>query len=236
MRFRSGIGVGIFLLLAGAAILVDRSLHEPAPAPLPSPAGPQAPPDTAPREPAGDPSLVPLLVERVLDGDTLVLAGGKRVRLLGIDAPEIDAPFHDEALKALRDLAEGREIRLEGGRGPSTDSYGRLLALVRAGDVLLNEILVERGLALVYLKEEGEIPDGVRKALVESQNRAIDARRGIWSRPESLATPPGGLRGSRNRFHRPDCPEIEGMKLRSVTREAAVRSGKSPCRSCLGKH
>jgi endonuclease YncB( thermonuclease family) len=81
-------------------------------------------------------------VERVIDGDTLRLAGGETVRLVGIDAPELHegrlgrtGPFPEpgavEAAARLRVLAEGRRVRVER-RGQ--DRYGRTLARVALPD------------------------------------------------------------------------------------------------------
>ena len=56
-----------------------------------------------------------VLVQRVVDGDTIVLAGGERVRYVGMDTPEVTgAPefFGPEATQANRRLVEGRRVRL----------------------------------------------------------------------------------------------------------------------------
>src|SRR5687767_4616129 len=58
-------------------------------------------------------------VERVIDGDTLVLASGERVRLIGVDTPETKHPrktvqhFGKEAAAFTRRVVEGRRVRLE---------------------------------------------------------------------------------------------------------------------------
>ena len=77
------------------------------------------------------------LVERVIDGDTLVLKGGERVRLIGVDTPETVHPqkpveyFGKEASKFTRGMAEGKRVRLEYEQGaPQKDRYGRTLAYV----------------------------------------------------------------------------------------------------------
>ena len=68
-------------------------------------------------------------VTQVVDGDTIIIEGGYRVRYIGIDTPEIYPEveaFGIEAWQANRRLVEGKEVRLE--RDVSeTDKYGRLL-------------------------------------------------------------------------------------------------------------
>ncbi len=98
------------------------------------------------------------VVEWVIDGDTVDIdIGGReeRVRLIGIDTPELHTDAGEpecmarEALEfTASELPAGTEVRLERdvvGR----DDYGRLLAYVyrRADDVLINELIVTRGYA-----------------------------------------------------------------------------------------
>lgn len=72
------------------------------------------------------------VVVSVPDGDSLQLADGRRIRLLGIDAPEKGRCMADEAREKLVDLALGRHIRL---KNTATDSYGRMLATVIIEDM-----------------------------------------------------------------------------------------------------
>lgn len=65
-------------------------------------------------------------VDRVVDGDTFVLADGEKVRILGIDAPEDDA----NSTQHLAGLIEGQDVVLEQ-EGDKRDKYGRMLAYVR---------------------------------------------------------------------------------------------------------
>ena len=97
----------------------------------------------------------PVLVRSVIDGDTLDVATVGRVRLLGIDAPEIGrgfdtaAPFSREARDRLAALVLRRWVRLEQD-GPSLDVYNRRLAYVVLEDGLfVNAALVREGLARV---------------------------------------------------------------------------------------
>lgn len=67
-------------------------------------------------------------VKHVIDGDTVVLGDGSRVRLIGIDAPEAVEPCGPRATAALRDLVEGRTVTLSApDQVPDRDKYGRLL-------------------------------------------------------------------------------------------------------------
>src|SRR5262245_4939835 len=89
----------------------------------------------------------PVLVRFVLDGDTIDVQGSGRVRLIGIDAPEIGsgfdtpAPFAMEAKNRLADLVAHRWIRLEY-EGAARDAYNRRLAYVWLDSVCANVVLV----------------------------------------------------------------------------------------------
>ncbi len=125
-------------------------------------------------------------VDRVVDGDTLVVAGGHRVRLIGIDTPETKDPrkpvqcFGREATAYLSTLLEkGSAVRLVGDV-EDRDAYGRALAYVyRLPDGLfVNAALLWEGYAQVLT-----IPPNVAHA-DEFAALAADARaqgRGLWS-------------------------------------------------------
>ncbi len=122
-------------------------------------------------------------VERVIDGDTLVLAGGARVRLIGADAPEVfvpdgePEPFSREATQFTKRFVAsgGGEVRLEFD-GPRRDRYGRFLATVWVGERMLNEELLRAGLA----RFRGEFPFSppLKARLRRAEAEARDAARG----------------------------------------------------------
>lgn len=114
-------------------------------------------------------------VARIHDGDTLTV-GGARIRLVGLDAPEIGQSCESEgasyrcgtaAREALERLAAGDRVRCEGNR---TDRYGRLLA--RCSTQAQSDL----GASLV---RDGWAVSSGDYALFE--NEARDAARGIWA-------------------------------------------------------
>jgi micrococcal nuclease len=95
---------------------------------------------------------------RVVDGDTIVLDGGERVRLIGVDTPELHHPakpvqyFAHEAKERTVALAQGRRVGLEYDH-QRRDRYGRTLAYVFLPDgTLLNLRLIEEGYGFAYTK------------------------------------------------------------------------------------
>ncbi|HEX7045575.1 MAG TPA: thermonuclease family protein [Burkholderiales bacterium] len=122
-------------------------------------------------------------VVRVLDGDSLRLADGREVRLIGINTPEFgkegapDQPLAAAARDRTRALVENRAVRLGFDR-ERFDRYGRTLAYVTLGDGRdLQRVLLEEGLAWFVA-----IPPNVARL---DEYRAAEAaarrqRRGIW--------------------------------------------------------
>ncbi|KKS90186.1 MAG: Micrococcal nuclease-like protein [Microgenomates group bacterium GW2011_GWC1_43_11] len=83
-----------------------------------------------------------VLVVGVLDGDTLVLDGKTKVRLRESDAPEITNCGGEEAKRYLENMVVGKRVRIDEQVG---DVYGRAIALVYAGDTLINEEMLKKG-------------------------------------------------------------------------------------------
>ena len=96
------------------------------------------------RQPAGQRALV----SRVVDGDTVVLADGSRVRLIGIDTPEVGECGSVAAERALRRLVEGRRVRLvDPASVQDRDRYSRQLRYVEFRDTDASMAQLEAGLA-----------------------------------------------------------------------------------------
>jgi endonuclease YncB( thermonuclease family) len=93
------------------------------------------------------------VVERVIDGDTVVINSGESVRLLGINAPERGENYFDEATKFLEDMILNKTVRLEYS-GKKYDKYGRLLAYLHIGKENVNIEVVRNGFANVYILDD----------------------------------------------------------------------------------
>ncbi len=138
------------------------------PTPTPS-SGPLAPGSTA-----------TCRVVSITDGDTLRCEGGRRVRLLLIDTPELaQAPFGERARDGLAALVPvGSDVTLEIDVDPE-DQYGRTLAYVVLSDErIANEELLRQGFAVVYVFPPNvRHVDRFRQAVEDAQ----DAGLGLWA-------------------------------------------------------
>jgi micrococcal nuclease len=128
-------------------------------------------------EPCGPDRAV---VDRVIDGDTIV-AGGVAIRYLLVDAPEIsaaaDACFGRNAAQFNADLVLGRTVELRYSAA-CQDRYGRTLAYVAVDGTDVNQRMIERGYACVLrIPPAGDERAGELEAI---QAAARAARRGLW--------------------------------------------------------
>ncbi|OGD86495.1 hypothetical protein A2Z23_00015, partial [Candidatus Curtissbacteria bacterium RBG_16_39_7] len=124
-------------------------------------------------------------VKRAIDGDTIELVGGQRVRYIGIDTPELDKRdcYSSEAAERNKELVVGKFVRLEKDVS-ETDKYGRLLRYVYAVDkknkteIFVNEQLINEGFALTLT-----LPPDVAFAekFVEEERQARKHKIGLWS-------------------------------------------------------
>lgn len=123
-------------------------------------------------------------VERVVDGDTLLLVGGDRVRLIGVDTPETVKPDHPvepwgpEASDFTKQFVAGGEVRLQFDR-QRVDQYGRRLAYVWVDDRMLNEELLRAGLGRALLQHR--YSPAMKRRFEAAQEEAQREGRGIWS-------------------------------------------------------
>jgi micrococcal nuclease len=93
------------------------------------------------------------MVTRVIDGDTIVVEGGQRIRLLGIDTQEEGEKCYEPAKKRLEELILKRRVEITGN---TYDRYGRRLCYVFINGSLVNEKLVREGLAVAFFYDEGK--------------------------------------------------------------------------------
>lgn len=120
-------------------------------------------------------------VVHVIDGDTVVLEGGERLRYLLVDTPEITAGksecWGEDARAFNESLVLGQVVSLRY-EAECRDRHGRWLAWVSLGDREVNALLVERGHACVlHLPPTGS--DRV-SAFRAAERRAREERRGLW--------------------------------------------------------
>lgn len=139
------------------------------------------------------PRLLEGRVVSVTDGDTVrVQIDGREdaVRYIGVNTPEVhhpakgEQPGGREAMEVNRSLVQGLTVRLELDV-QERDRYGRLLAYVHVGDMMVNAELARRGYAQVMT-----VPPNIRyqERFLALQREAREQKRGLWAEPEPTGT------------------------------------------------
>jgi len=129
------------------------------------------------------------LVKRVIDGDTIEIENGQKIRYIGIDTPETVHPdkpvqcFGREASLKNKELVEGKSVRLEKDVS-ETDKYGRLLLYVylvnekSEPSIFINDYLVRQG----YAHSSSYPPDvKYQERFRQAEAEARQNNRGLWA-------------------------------------------------------
>lgn len=121
-------------------------------------------------------------VVRVIDGDTVVLGDGSRVRLLNINTPERGQYLFRESTERLRQMVEGKEVALERDI-EDKDKYGRSLRHIFVGGQFVNLILVREGYAVSLI-----IPPNEKHSqeVLEAEASAKESGLGVWQYAQDL--------------------------------------------------
>ena len=146
-------------------------------------------------------------VTRVIDGDTFDIEEGVRIRLAGAAAPEYPKGcLGTEAKNRLGELILGKEVELE---VVGEDRFRRKVSFVRAGEVFIDKIMVEEGLAKAA-SERGKYGE----VMFDAEDGAKKAARGIWSPlclPKEGCVIKGNVRRDRGTkvYHLTECYNYE---------------------------
>ncbi len=124
-----------------------------------------------------------------MDGDTIALVGGDRIRILGIDSPETHRPGTPvqcggpEATKFAKGMLFGQTVTVVADPSQADrDRYGRLLRYIRLADGRDYSVEAARaGMARNYVYHDRPVREQDEIAAAEAQARA--ARRGLWGCP-----------------------------------------------------
>jgi len=178
-------------------------------------------------------------VKWVIDGDTVVIDDGQKIRYIGINAPELASDDHKaepygEASKQFNvRLVDRKNVRLEFDKD-RFDQYRRLLAYVflKNGTFVNSEVLLN-GYAYLLRHPPNLKHDSI---LLQAQRSAMAAKRGIWQNWNENQNALVGNKNSR-RFHLPNCPY--GRQIKSQNRIVfqkkwdAYWEGYAPAKRCM---
>ncbi|MEA1979788.1 MAG: thermonuclease family protein [candidate division Zixibacteria bacterium] len=174
------------------------------------------------------------IITKVIDGDTVELKGGDKLRLLGIDTPEKNQLYYDsaKALLSRNVLGKESEIKFAVRR---RDKYGRLLGFLYVDSIFINQMMIDSGMAHLYLFKDNDLQSEEFQKMLDAQRNVLNKDMGIWSVKYHKEDYYINLSGSL-RFHRPGCNSIRNANENKIrrfnSRENAMYLGLSPCRNC----
>lgn len=176
-------------------------------------------------------------VRNVYDGDTLTLTDERRVRLVGIDTPELKEKqaYAQEAKMYTKDRCNKQQIWISYAGNEKEDHYGRLLALVwvkaPGGYLCINEGIVAAGFARAYRpSQDTKISNW--NTLLKLQKTARAQGVGVWKNFQDLEVV---KTANGSAYHKRSCEHISHVKrLTSIKISAAMEQGLHPCRTCYG--
>ena len=184
------------------------------------------------------------VVKKVLDGDTLILSWGQRVRLRDVDAPEINFCGGQQAKEELEKLTLGKRITLEDN---FSDKMGRIISFVYVGKTFVNEELVKQG----WLRFDGH-KSSKGGALKAAYQLAREEKRGVFSplcqQEKNLDNPECIIKGNIDKnsgvktYHFPGCSGYSRAIVEKdlgdqwfCTEKEAQEAGFKKAKTCYGK-
>ena len=183
----------------------------------------------------------------VVDGDTIYLSNGKKVRLVGVNTPEKGVTGYQASKEFVKKLCLNKEVSINRDDKKYTDKYGRTLAVVIVGGKNLNEMLLKEGLAeIMYIPPSEFYPynwagENTPSSTSSSHSSNIDTVQSTSiSTSDNYVSSGGSVSyiGNRNsmKFHRSDCKEVNRMSEKNKvflnSREEAINGGYVGCKVC----
>ena len=176
---------------------------------------------------------------RVVDGDTIVLDGNEKVRLIGVDTPETKDPrkpvqyFGQEAYEFTKGLVEGNKVRLKYDQ-TRIDKDGRTLAYVYLEDgTFLNAEIIKQGYGFAYTR----FPFKYLEEFRQYEREARENERGLWApkveekKPEVSEDTIVYVTRTGKKYHTGDCRYLSKSKI-PITLKEAIQKGYTPCSVC----
>jgi micrococcal nuclease len=187
---------------------------------------------------------------RVVDGDTIVLDGDEKVRLIGVDTPETKDPrkpvqaFGQEAYEFTKGLVEGKKVRLEYDQ-QRIDKYGRTLAYVYLDDgTFVNAQIILQGYGHAYTVFPFKYMENFRNYERMARERGM----GLWGqaegttaqqpvKPEQTTKPKSDedvtvyITRTGAKYHSAGCSYLRKSSI-PISLKDAVARGYTPCSRC----
>ncbi|WP_407377649.1 thermonuclease family protein [Methanobrevibacter sp.] len=179
---------------------------------------------------------------QVVDGDTIYLENGKKIRFVGVNTPERGVEGYITSKNFVQKLCLGKEVGIDVDDSKHSDKYGRTLGVVIVDGKNVNEMLLKEGLAeIMYMPPSEFYPyDWANGNTHVSSDHSTSTSYSSDSHQSSSSdsSGSGSYVGNANtgKFHRASCSSVdkmsEGNKVFFSSRDDAVSQGYVPCKRC----
>lgn len=177
---------------------------------------------------------------KVVDGDTIYLDNGEKVRFVGVNTPERGVEGYIASKNFVQKLCLNKEVGLDIDDSKHNDKYGRTLAVVIVDGKNVNEMLLKEGLAeIMYMPPSEFYPYN----WADSNTHVADTHSSSSSTSssdssDSSSSGSGSYVGNANsgKFHVSSCGSVDKMseknKVFFSSRDEAINQGYVPCKRC----
>lgn len=176
---------------------------------------------------------------KVVDGDTIYLDNGKKIRMVGVNTPERGVEGYITSKNFVQKLCLNKKVGIDIDDSKHNDRYGRTLAVVIVDGKNVNEMLLKEGLAeIMYMPPSEFYPyDWATGSTHVSSGHSSSSSSSDHS-STGHASNSGSYVGNANtgKFHVSSCSSVSKMsehnKVYFNNRNDAVNQGYEPCRNC----
>ena len=176
---------------------------------------------------------------QVVDGDTIYLDNGEKIRFVGVNTPERGVEGYITSKNFVQKLCLNKEVGIDIDDSKHNDRYGRTLGVVIVDGKNVNEMLLKEGLAeIMYMPPSEFYPyDWANSDTHVASSHSSSSSSGDTS-SHSSSSDSGSYVGNANsgKFHYASCSSVnkmsEGNKVFFSSRDDAVNQGYEPCKRC----
>nr|WP_295001818.1 thermonuclease family protein [uncultured Methanobrevibacter sp.] len=178
---------------------------------------------------------------KVVDGDTIYLDNGEKIRFVGVNTPERGVEGYITSKNFVQKLCLNKEVGIDVDDSKHNDKYGRTLGVVIVDGKNVNEMLLKEGLAeIMYMPPSEFYPfdwanDNTHISSTHSSSSTASAPTSAESTSSSGSASYIGNANS-GKFHDPSCSSVskmsDGNKVFFSSRNDAVNQGYIPCKIC----
>lgn len=174
---------------------------------------------------------------QVVDGDTIYLDNGEKIRFVGVNTPERGVEGYITSKNFVQKLCLNKEVGIDVDDSKHNDRYGRTLGVVIVDGKNVNEMLLKEGLAeIMYMPPSEFYPyDWANENTPTSDDHSSST---TSSSSSSSSSDSGSYVGNSNsgKFHEASCSSVnkmsEGNKVFFSNRDDAINQGYVPCKRC----